>query len=59
MRTLGLVRGGVVQFALLVVAQRTDRVEDVIQDVIVGDPSAVFAIEAAREKVHAVGGAEG
>ncbi|KAI6777295.1 hypothetical protein HG530_001240 [Fusarium avenaceum] len=59
MRARCLVRGGVVQIARLVVAQRTDRIEDVVENVVVADPGAVFAIEAARQEVHAVGRAEG
>lgn len=59
MRTRRLVRGGVVQIARLIVAQRTNGVEDVVENVVVADPSAVFAVEAARQEVHAVGRAEG
>lgn len=46
-----------VQLALLIIAQRADRVGDVEQHVVLPDP-AVRILQAAREVVHAVGGAQ-
>ena len=55
----GLVGGGPVEPAALVVAPGAEGVEDVVEDVVVLDPVGVGAVEAAGEEVHAVGGAQG
>ena len=44
-----------VQLALLLVSPHTNRVENVVKNVVLSYPVAVIFVEAAREKVHAVG----
>lgn len=54
---LGLVGVGPVEGALLVAAPGADGVDDVVEEVVVGDPAARL-VEAGGEEIHAVGGAE-
>lgn len=55
MLALRLVRTRPVQLARLVVSPRANRVEDVVKNVILAHPAAILVVEAARQKVHAVG----
>lgn len=52
-----LVRVGVVEVACLVATESTQRIEDVVQDIVLADPGIVL-LETAGEKVHAVRSAE-
>lgn len=53
----GLVRVWVVEVARFVATESTQRIEDVVEDVVLADPGIVL-LETAGEKVHAVGSAE-
>lgn len=57
MRAGSLVRVGVVKVARFVATEGTQRIEDVVEDVVLADPCIVL-LETAGEKVHAVGSAE-
>ncbi|KAI9148181.1 LOW QUALITY PROTEIN: putative alanine aminotransferase [Paramyrothecium foliicola] len=53
----GLIGCGPVELALLVAAEAADGVEHVVQHVVLSNPG-VWLVKAAREEVHAIGGAE-
>lgn len=57
MRAAGLVAGGQVEGALLVIAEGADSVADVVQNVVLSDV-AIWLSKAAGQEVHAVGCAE-
>lgn len=57
MRASSLVRGGVVEVAGFVATESTQRIEDIVEDVVLADPCIVL-LETAGEKVHAVRSAE-
>lgn len=57
MRAGSLVRVGVVEVARFVATESTQRIEDVVQDVVLADPGIIL-LETTGEKVHTVRSAE-